>query len=520
MSGTANSVAVATTSQLAADAAAEIAELGGNAVDCGIAAAMCSINTQPGVCALAGSAFVTIWDAAGQPITIDGNVAVPGQGLADGRPAIVEPVTIHYGGGIETLVGASSVAVPGTLAALHLACRRYGRLPWRELLQPTVRAANDGFPLAAACRYYLGYSSDCIYARSADGYAALHDADDMLLDAGDLVVVPHLADTLSTIADEGDRVFYEGELGKRVAEHVQSHGGLLTRKDLCNYRPEIRDSLMVDVGKWRIALNPPPAIGGANLAAMLLCFGTGPIARWDSGSLARLALTQQATMRYRQQELDLATDISGPALRMLELAKSGELISRWSSASTVHTSAVDANGLACSITASSGYGSGEMPSGTGLWLNNCLGELELNRAGLQIGPPGRRLPSNMAPGCARSADALLAFGSPGADRITTALHQFLVNFLQLGLDLGEAVAHPRLHLRIDGESRDLAVEPGIDMPDNGFSVTEFDELNMYFGGVVAALVDATTGFDAAADPRREGGIFIGPCGTSCGEDVG
>ena len=148
---TPSKVAVATTSQLAADAAAEVAELGGNAVDCGIAAAMCSINTQPGVCALAGSAFVTIWPPGGDPLTIDGNVNVPGLGEPSTHALPIESVFLDYGGGIETLVGVSSVAVPGTLAALALASERFGRLPWKTVLAPTIRAAREGFPLPAAC---------------------------------------------------------------------------------------------------------------------------------------------------------------------------------------------------------------------------------------------------------------------------------------------------------------------------------------------------------------------------------
>ena len=99
-------VAVATTSTLAAGAAAEIAELGGNAIDCGLAAAMCSINTQPGVCALLGGAFVTIWSADGKPLTIDGNVAVPGLGSQPGTSASTDSVELEYGGGITTLIGA------------------------------------------------------------------------------------------------------------------------------------------------------------------------------------------------------------------------------------------------------------------------------------------------------------------------------------------------------------------------------------------------------------------------------
>jgi gamma-glutamyltranspeptidase/glutathione hydrolase len=99
-------------------------------------------------------------------------------------------------------------------------------------------------------------------------------------------------------------------------------------------------------------------------------------------------------------------------------------------------------------------------------------------------------------------------GSPGADRITTALHQFLVNFIQRGLSLNDAVAHPRMHLVLDDMSPNIAVEPGLEIPDMGIPITRYPEIGMYFGGVVAALFSAEKGFDVAADPRREGGTFI------------
>jgi gamma-glutamyltranspeptidase/glutathione hydrolase len=148
-----------------------------------------------------------------------------------------------------------------------------------------------------------------------------------------------------------------------------------------------------------------------------------------------------------------------------------------------------------------------MPRGTGLWLNNCLGELELNRKGLAAGPPGSRLPSNMAPGVARSGKQVLAIGSPGADRITTALHQFLISYIQVGLPLAEAVAHPRIHLEISDDDMKLAAEPGLDLPELGIPVTPYPSIGMYFGGIGAALFDVRSGFVVAADPRREGGIF-------------
>ena len=501
-------VAVATTSQLAADAAREVAEIGGNAVDCALAAALLTINTEPGVCALGGSAFITIWSAGEEPITVDGNVAVPGKGLADDerKQGAVE-ISIAYGGGIKTLVGPGSVSVPGTLAAMEDAWRNYGSAPWRAIFEPTIRACRDGFPLSGACRYYLGYSGNIIFGRSIDGHKALHHDDGSLIDAGDTVIVPHLADSLDAIASEGARIFYEGEIGQAIAGHCRDGGGMLTLEDLQSYRAIERTPLMSRIGGWQLATNPPPAVGGAVLTAMLLACADLDINHWDAKALAQLIESQRACLDFRQRRLDLAEDIGPEAARLVETARSGRLLSRWTSASTVHTSVVDDSGNGCAITASSGYGSGEMPAGTGLWLNNCLGEIELNRRGLDAGPPGARLPSNMAPSVARRNNDVLAVGSPGADRITTAMQQFLINFLQIGMPLSEAVSHPRVHVDTSGDIVNLKAEGGLDLPEIDMPVTVFPELVMYFGGVGAAVYGKKNGFGVAADPRREGGVF-------------
>lgn len=502
-------IAVATTSQLAADAAEEVAASGGNAVDCALAAALLSINTEPGVCALAGSAFITIWRAGEDPITVDGNVAVPGKGVPEaqrGHGAV--KVTLDYGGGITTLVGPGSVAVPGTLAAMEDAWKRYGSAAWKDIFSPTVRACREGFPLSAACRYYLGYSAGRIFDRSDDGYAALHCTDGILHDAGDTIVVPHLADSLMSIAEEGARVFYEGDIAKAIAEHCQDGDGMLTLADLTAYRAIERASITTNIGAWSIASNPPPAVGGSVLAAMLLACGDLESSDWSSADLAQLVSTQQACLDFRQRHLDLADDVGSEAARLVESARSGRLQARWASASTVHTSVVDSEGTGCAITASSGYGSGEMPVGTGLWLNNCLGEIELNRRGLDAGPVGSRLPSNMAPSVARRDGAVLAAGSPGADRITTALQQFLINYVQREMTLQDAIAHPRVHVDTSGDSVRLMAEPGLDLPEVELPVTLFPSLVMYFGGVGAAVSHRDGKMEAAADPRREGGIFV------------
>ncbi|MGI9235737.1 MAG: gamma-glutamyltransferase [Woeseiaceae bacterium] len=503
-------IAIATTSQLAADAAEEIAALGGNAVDCALAAALLSINTEPGVCALAGSAFITIWRAGAEPVTIDGNVAVPGAGLAqEQRGHGTTSVTLDYGGGITTLVGPGSIAVPGTLAAMEDAWRQHGTASWADIFAPTVRACRQGFPLSAACRYYLGYSADPIFNRSDDGYAALHNADGILLDAGETVVVPHLADSLAAIADEGARVFYEGEIAAAIGQHCQEGNGALTLDDLRAYRAIERAPITTDIGRWQIASNPPPAVGGSVLAAMLLACNDLSGDSWSSEDLEKLIESQRACLDFRKRNLDLADDVTAEARRLVDTARSGRLLTHWTSASTVHTSVVDSEGTGCAITASSGYGSGEMPAGTGLWLNNCLGEIELNRRGLNAGPTGSRLPSNMAPSVARRNDgAVLAAGSPGADRITTALQQFLINYFVREMPLADAISHPRLHVDTSGEIVRLMAEPGLDLPDVDIPVTVFPELVMYFGGVGAAVCYRDNRIGAAADPRREGGVFV------------
>lgn len=501
-----NRVAVATTSTLAAEAAAELATAGGNAVDCALAAALVAINTQPGVCALMGSAYVTIWAAGEEPVCIDGNVAVPGIGLDAGyRNEATDSVSLGYGGGITTLAGCGAVAVPGTPAALARASTLYGERGWAEVLQPAIRAARQGFPLPQACHYYLQYSAEPIFSRSAAADRALRPGG-RLLEPGETVVLEGLADSLAAIAEHGVDHIYTGPLGQQVVDFVRSRGGPLTAEDLAAYEARERACLMSEAGDWAIALNPPPAVGGVVLASMLTAFGSEPLEQWTPAETSRLAVVQREILDYRKAHLDLADDRAAVARDLLEHSR--RLLATWTSGSTVHTSAVDSNGLACAITASSGYGSGEIAPGTGLWLNNCLGELELNRRGLGAGPPGSRLPSNMSPTIARRADHVISMGSPGADRITTALHQFILHALQRGLELDAAIDEPRLHVDTSGEVTRLMLEPGLPEPVSDIDAVRFDALSMYFGGVAAAAWSEQDGFRAAADRRREGGVLI------------
>lgn len=504
-------VAVASSTKLAADAGAVIADAGGNAVDVAVAAALVSITTEPAICALGAGGFLTIWPARGDPVTIDGYIEMPGRGLPAGRfGGGRRDVRIGYGGGVDLTVGHGSVGTPGGLAALAVASQGYGRLPWSDIVEPAYQDVKNGFALSLASYSYLEYAGEKVFGWNETSHRALHHADGTLRRPGETIWIEDLANTLRRIADLGADEFYVGETARLIVADMAANGGILTMEDLASYRPVVREPLVTGVDRWQVATNPPPAIGGATLTAMLLLMQNEPVDRWGAHEVAWLARVQEGVLDFRLATLDVSDDLARDLARLLDEARVGEL-KRWvTSPSTVHTSAVDADGLACSVTMSAGYGSGVMPPGTGAWMNNCLGEHELNRHGFHAWLPGTRLPSNMAPTVARHEDgSVISIGSPGADRITTAILQVLVNHLHLGMTLDDAIGHPRLHVESQPEGKVAAHEPGLPVEDVRIPVRRFEGLDMYFGGAGAAKRCADGTFEVAADPRRGGGTAIG-----------
>jgi gamma-glutamyltranspeptidase/glutathione hydrolase len=499
--------AVASSSQLAADVGAGVARAGGNAVDTAITAALTAMTTEPGVCALGACGFVTVGPDGGEPVTIEGHGAMPGLGLPpDALNRGAWEVELGYGGGVTTLVGFGSVAVPGAIAALGQASRRYGRLPWRDLVLPVAEVQRRGFPLPRSCRHYLDYSAEPVFGWDPNSRQTLRDEQGRVVDAGTIVTVPGLATSLEIIAEEGPESFYRGELGHRIADYVSDNGGALNRRDMAEYEVSERPSLTIDLDDWAISTTPSPAVGGATLAAMLLLMRNAGATGWTPAAVARCAEIQREVLAFRRRRLDASKDLEADIAALLESAAAQRLPA---SADTVHTSAVDDEGNACSITMSSGYGSGVLPTGTGCWLNNSVGEIELNPGGAKAIAPGERLSSNMAPTVARRRDGkVLAAGSPGADRITTAIFQMLVSYIQFGMSLAEAVSHARLHVEETATGYRVAVEPGLATDEIGLELRHFEEPSMFFGGVGAATWSPASGFAVAGDPRRQGGTAI------------
>ncbi len=512
-------VAVAAPGVQAAEAGVGIVAEGGNAVDAAIAALCVATVTEPGIVNPMGGAFINVWAPGQEPVVVDGNDEMPGRGLpVDRFGRGVREFEMDYYGLFVVVGGHGSVATPGMFAAAAEASRRWGGAPWAELVTPAARVAREGYPLGQAASFYLQRSGPTLFSFDSQTRAFIEQSGKGVpLSAGTVLRSPDLGDSLEVIAREGAQALYTGELAHLIAADMAAHGGLLGLADLAAYRPVVRPALRSRLGGWDVAVNPAPSIGGPVLTTMLrlLADHHARAGHTDAGDIVDV---QRLVLGYRRTAIDWADDLElagREMIRLLEELGPAGMSLACSSPETVHISSVDDDGLACSITTSAGYGSGVTTPGTGLMHNNSLGEPELNRRGLHALPPGTRLASNMAPTTARRDDGtVLAVGSPGADRITTALLQVLAGVCLDDHDLRYAIERPRLHVAFAGDgSPRVDFEAGEGVTDrvlaSGLPWVRHDRLEMYFGGVGAAQRHADGSLRAVGDPRRESAQVVG-----------
>lgn len=507
------SLAVAAGNELNARAAANVARAGGNAVDACLAAAVMAWVAEPFFASVCGSAFVVVRDPDGRVEAVDGNNVMPLTAPSEAGQGLRRIYVPDYSDGLHTGIGAGSVAVPGALSAVHETWRRHGRIEWPALFEDAIHAARDGIPMPRTSAYYLSVTWETIWSVYPES-RAVFAPEGRPLREGERLVQAELADALETVARAGPGMLYDGELAKEIADAIAADGGFLTASDLAPYRAEVRAPVETTAFGWRVASNPPPAVGGAVLAHMLALLDgadlSDPVAR-----LRAIVQAQRASTTYRSEKYEDPGEIAGALDEVLlelrgkgpgsaALGDSSATLRRSieGSPETTHASTADAAGYLCSLTESNGYGSGMVVHG--ILLNNALGEEELNPMGIHRLPPGSRCHSNMAPTIATGPGCTVSIGSPGATRIVSAIAQTLVRIAVDGDALHDAVAAPRAHLepRPDGET--LCFEPGLPGEQLGYHPRPYDELHMYFGGVNAASVSDDGVVDAAHDPRRSG----------------
>jgi gamma-glutamyltranspeptidase/glutathione hydrolase len=503
-------VALAAPGPVARAAGLAVARAGGNAVDACVAAAVAAMACEPGIVSLLSGAYVNVWGPDGGPEVIDGNVEMPGRGLdPETFGQGVREVTFAYGPGVTMFGGHGAVATPGAVPTMALAIERHGRMPWADVVAPAAAACREGYPMGAAATRYLGFPAEPLFGPDPEARAVVTRPDGTPLQAGDTATNQHLADVLDALGRDGATLFTTGDVGRAIAADMAANGGLVTEKDLAAYAPVVREPVLRRVGDWELAINPPPSVGGPMLAVML-----AELAERYPVTYRNVLDVEKAVLAYRHAIHDFSTDLHTDGHALLLAAERHGLAGLPTSSSTAHVSAIDSDGLACAVTMSSGYLSGTATPGTGLLHNNALGEPELNRLGLHSLVPGTRLASNMAPTTGRAGDGrALAAGSPGADRITTALLQVLGRHCLHGTPLHEAILAPRLHVShlADGEAV-VDVEPdeaiAHAVAEAGLRARTHGELDMFFGGVGVAALLADGSLVAEGDPRREAAVGL------------
>lgn len=517
----------------ATDAALEILQLGGNALDAAIAAQWVLNVVEPQSSGIGGGAFLLHWDATTRRIHAwDGRETAPRAIAPDfGRRSDGSPVPFY-----EILASGKAVGIPGLVAALEAAHHKHGKLKWERLLAPAIRLAENGFPISL--RLYVLLRDDPLLRQDAAARALYYETTGEPKAAGSLLRNPELAAMLRRLASEGSTALHRGEVAEKISAAVRQRGGDLSPDELRDYRPRERDAVCGSYRRWRVCGMPPPSSGGIAVLQILgILERSGlspdgpesPDAAHRFAEAGRLAYADRA--RYLadpdfvvvpRREL-LAPHYLQQRARLIDphtamgMAMPGELASNHSLAdgdspelpATTHLSIVDQGGNAVALTSSIESVFGSRIQVAGFLLNNQLTDFSLTsgRDGKPVAnraEPGKRPMSSMSPTFVFDDTGRLhaVLGSPGGSRIINYVARSLLAVLDGGMDPAAALTLGHVGNRNGTTEVELGrVSPGLvsELERRGHTVQSLD---MTSG--LHLIVRRKNAWIGAADPRREG----------------
>ena len=509
---------------------------GGNAIDAAVATAFALAVTYPTAGNIGGGGFLVYRPATGDPVAYDFRETAPGLSFQS-----MFMTSGKYDRGLHH-DSHRAVGVPGTVAGLHLAWSEYGSLSWQRLIEPAVTLARDGFTMSDALSRSLADvlprmasypASVAQFSRKGEPYQV-----------GEMFRQPDLARTLVRVAEQGPAGFYEGETAQLIEREMMAHGGLITRQDLAAYRAIRRAPIIGTYRGYDIISMPPISSGGTALIQMLNILEGYDLAAFGSGSAATTHLIIEA---MRRAYADRAQYVGDPAFnetmpidRITSKAYAAELRQSitqerasvsspdsfvWPTegTETTHVSVVDVdrNAVSLTYTLEQGYGSKITVPGAGFLLNNEMGDFNaapgmttdtgLIGTGPNLAEPGKRMLSSMAPTIvARDGRLVMTTGSPGGRTIINTVLLTILNVVDFGMNIQEAVDAPRFHHQwLPDETRyerwGLSPDTLALLAQKGHAMVE----TRVQGAVSAIYYDADDNVLEAAEDRRRTSAAVG-----------
>jgi len=465
---------VASEQELASRIGLDILKSGGNAVDAAVAMGFALAVALPNAGNIGGGGFMMVHDAkTGKSVALDFREVAPAKATRDmyldaqGKVIDGKSLYTHY-----------AVGVPGTVAGMEHALKRWGTLPLSQVVAPAVALADKGFPVSETLAKILQQEQKNMGRWPAT--QAIFWKNGAPLKRGDALVQKDLAQSLRLIGEQGAKAFYEGAIAQKIAAEMAPHAGALSLQDLKNYKVVEREPVRGSYRGYQIVTMPPPSSGGAHLIQILNMMERWPMNQWGVNSAKsmhhmaegmKLAYADRAeylgdpdfvkvplkgliSKRYADQ---LAAGINATQARSAKDIKPGKP-QPYESDQTTHYSVVDkaGNAVAVTYTLNTNFGSGIVAKGTGIMLNNEMDDFSAkpgvaNAYGLVGGEAnavaaGKRPLSSMTPTLVlKDGKPTLVTGSPGGARIITTVLQTVVNTIDFGMNPAEAAATPRFH---------------------------------------------------------------------------
>lgn len=516
---------------LAADVGVQVLRDGGNAVDAAVAVGFALAVTHPYAGNLGGGGFMLIRFADGRSTFIDFRERAPGKASrnmyldASGKPTR------------ESLDGWKSAGVPGTVRGFELAQRKYGSRKWAGLIEPAIALAGHGFPVSYASAESLKNARNLSQNPESKRIFQKKGA---YFGAGETLVQPELARTLSRIAKNGANEFYEGETARKLVDEMARNGGLITLSDLQRYAAVERAPLTGSYRGYGVIAAPPPSSGGVGILQMLGMLGGSGYQKSGFGSAAEIGYLAEVMRRYYADRSRYLGDPDFGKLRLSALLDPAYIQRRRASidpnhatpssqvlpglpagregGETTHYNVVDAQGNAVAVTytLNEGYGNGITVPGLGFLLNDEMDDFAAkpgspNAFGLIQGElnaiqPGKRPLSSMTPTIlTRDGKFFMAVGAPGGARIISAVLQVILNVVDFGMNAQDAVDAPRIHHQWEPDK--LYLEPGISpdtvalLKSRGYDVDHSPGLVL---ARVEAIVNRGDWLEGGSDGRASG----------------